>query len=513
MPHTFPTRKLSANEVADPDVLNEQFQPLAHKLGGRVNEQDISATVKSGLSVSAGAYYGAHQIKKASSPALTRGGGAYYANFSAATGDPSATVKDSASWQSLQDDGSTPTMALTKTCGEGDILVMIAQNQHFACNAATPTEAADVNAPVKLQYALRLDGAVISETVTGAVVYPDPPPQEWYRAERSSGANDFDFRHIQYVQNTVGIPQSVAPSRMIWTTKVSSGSHTVDVVARRIPMSDYKIDTDGDGTTVKVFNRRLAILRIKGFSPYSGGIPSVSLTPFEDGQVLDATDITTNGFTALQTTINDLQSAHIERGALRNEHLPSVVYDPKVTFITPGSPTAAITGEYPGYGTNGAGWSVVADGGTNLRITPTAASWDLSTNHGLFVVLANVQVAYVKWTGGAAPSNDPRAIVILALRMTNANGDVTVLGETEVYVNSHNADNEATEDIANIEFDVPLTWVVDTDSLSAFDKQITRIEVVASVWDAAAGSSPPDVEAKCQQGCIFGFGLKGVHLA
>lgn len=518
MPHTFPKGRLRSGGVVDPEAFNEALQGAAQKLSGRLNEHDFeAASVKASVAVADGAYYGAHMVVKASNPGLTRGGGLYYADIDGAGGDVVATIDDTAAWQAIQDDGGTDTLSVTPTCGDEDTLVLIAQLQHFAWAGSDQTLAADRGSPVKLQYAFRVDGAVIPESITGAAFYPDPPPQQWYRASTGAGANAWDHRHILRVQNTIGINPAVYPARLMWSIPVSSGSHTAEVVARRLPMSDYKIDTAGDGTTVQVFNRRLLCLRLKGWSPYTGGIPDVSIQPIDDGELIDADDIGIDGFGTLATAVNDLDAANVARGAFANQHLPSVVYDPKAQPITPGSPTGAITGLYPGYGTNGAAWTVVNDGvGTNLQITPTAATWDLETNDGLFIVLANVQVAYVQWTGASAPSDDLRALGILALRLTNSVGGVTLLGATEAVVNSHVANNDTTAagpDIENIEQDVPLMWVIDSNDLSAADRLIAKIEVVAAVWDGAAGTSPAQVEMKTQQGCIVGFGLKGVHLA
>ena len=279
-------------------------------------------------------------------------------------------------------------------------------------------------------------------------------------------------------------------------------------------MSDYLVDSDGDGTTVQLFNRRFFILRIKGVSAHTGGVPSVGVEVFEDGQVVEAADINASGFTALQTVVNDLGTEAVERGAFRNEHLPSMVYGPKAVAITPGNPTSAITGAYPGYNTNGAAWDIIDDGlGVNLRITgPTAGEWDLSANPGTFIVLANVRVAYVKWVAPLAPASNNQALGCLALRFTNASGTTTLLGETEVYVNGHAFDNEATEGSVDLDIDVPLMWVVDSADLGSNDKHITRVEVVGTVWNGNNGILP-GVEMKTQQGFITGFVLKGVSVA
>lgn len=509
MAHTFPPRKHRAKEVADPDVLNEAFQDIAAKLAGHINEHDISSD-KSGLAPAANAYYAGHQTVKDSSPNWFNAAG-FYASINGEAGhDATATIADATGWQSIQDDGGSDVMSTTMTCGDGDILCVFAQLQYCAWSGTDTTVPASIDAPIKMQYAIRVDGSVIDESITGAAIYPDPPPQEWYRASPTSG-DEFDYRHQQYIQNTIGLSPAVCPARLLYCVPVTSGSHVAEVVARRLPMSDYKIDTATVGTTVQVFNRRIFTLRLKGMSPHTGNAPSVSIDALEDGEVLAATDITTNGFTVLQTAINALGDGYLERGALRNEHLPSVVYGAKVKFITPGSPTGAITGLYPGYGTNSAGWTVVTDAGDNVEVTgPTAGEWRLDTYPGVLIVLANVQVAYVKGT------TDPGQIGMIgcfAIRITNSAGTVSVIGGSEVYVNSHNFNNEATNAPVNIEMDVPLMWAVDSTTLSAANRRIAKIELVASTWNGYAGTSPSAVEMKTQQACITALALKGVTIA
>lgn len=514
MPHTFPKRRFRDGEVVAPDPLNVAFQDITSKLAGHIGEQDISDDVASKLPVEDEAYYSCAQVVKASDPDWTAAlaAGYPYATIGGnALEDDPAYVYDATGWQAIQDDSGTDTLSKTLTCGDGDTLVLIALAQHAAWQGTGPSTAASLGAPLKLQYAFEVDGVVLENSITGAAAWPDPPPQQWYRAT-PDGASEFDYRHIQYVQNTTGISHAVGAHRLLYTTQVQSGSHTVSLKARRLPMSDYKVDSAGDGTTVQVFNRRLFILRIKGNSPDSSSAPTVLVPVFEDGDVLEATDLTTNGFTRLATEVNDLDESNIARGAFRYEHLTSVVYGAKATSLTPAGVGDTYTGEYPGYGTNAVGWNVVNDGaGANLELTgPTTGEWRLDTYPGTFVVMANVQVNYVKWTGAA--NDDVRAIGCFALRITNNVGTVTVLGETEVYVNGHSFDNEASEDSADLEIDVPLLWAVDSTTLGA-NQRIAKIEVVASVWDGENGTSPPPVESATQRGLLTTFHLKGVSIA
>jgi hypothetical protein len=507
--HTLPRRAYQTGEVVSPDDANEDWQEIAGKFAGRITEHDVSTDTKAKIAVADEAYYDAHQIKRASSPAWTRGGGVFYALLNG-TGDAVAPVADTEGWQTLVDVGGSQDMSLTFTTGE-DMLFILGQGQHIAWVGDGATDVApSPGSPLRLQYAIRVDGALLDDTITGAVVYPDPPAQAWYRATAVAATADFDYRHIQYLTGTTGLSCAVHPTRMTRCLPVVAGSHTVEMVARRLPAADYKVDNATLGSTVQIFNRRLFVLRIKGMTGHTGAAPSVNISAIEDGQVVAAADITTNAFTVLSTAANALQNEHLERGVFRNEHLPSRVYGPAAALLTPASPTTIFNGVYPGYGTNSAAWTVINDGlGNNLRITgPTAGEWDFVTNPGLFVVIANVEVSSLVWNPQASSI---QGIGILALRITNSVGTVTVIGETEVYVNTHNPDPEVANTMRPICTDLPLTWVVDSVALTAPNRHITTVEVVGCVWDGE-NAVPVTIDARTQRGCIYGYALKGIFL-
>jgi hypothetical protein len=527
VPHTFPEVAFQTGEIVDPDALTGTFQEIAGKLSGRLNEHDISTDTKTKLAVQDEAYYDAHQIKRAASPgfndAARNAASHFYADLDGddvAGDDAVAEVADTEGWQALIDLNGTQDMSLTLTTGE-DTLVMFAMAQHFGWKGQDEDKAVEINSPLRLQYALRVDGALLDDTITGAAVYPDPPAQQWYRATpavtTAPPSDDFDYRHIQYIQGTIGISCAAHPTRLTRSLPVVAGSHTVELVARRLPAANYKVDNSYEGATVQVFNRRLFVLRIKGISPHTGDAASVDISAFEDGQIVTAAQVVADGFVKLSTPANALTNGNLERGALRNEHLPSVVYGPAAQPITPGSPTTIFSGEYPGYGINSAAWTVISDGvGQDLAINGPASTgneWNLATYPGLFVVMANVEVASLVWN---PQDDDIRGILILALRVTNAAGTVRVLGETEVCINTHNPDPEAsTPTMRPIQTDAPLMWVVDSTQLSAANRHITRVEVVGAVWDGQLGpvAGPgSQIDARTQRGMIYAFALKGVYL-
>ena len=503
MPHSFPPRRIRDGEPVDPDVFNETFQAVAGKLSGRLNEQDIdAATLKSSVAVASGAYYACHHLVRASNP--------NWGDWLDAgpSGSAIAQVYEGVDWQRILDTASANPVEVTFTSGD-DLIVIFAQMQHAGYEYGDATVAPSFGDPLRIQYALRVDGILLDDTVTGAFFFPDPPPQQWYRATAASSTADFDYRHIQYIQNTVGINNATHGNRLIRAMPVSAGSHTVEVVARRVPRNNYKIDNDGEGVEVYTYNRRLFVLRIKGQSGYAGGVPDVTVAAVEDGQTLTLGNVFTNSIESLRTTINSLNTQHIERAALRNEHLPSLIYGADVETIAPAS-SVAVTTVYPGWGVDGAGWTTANNGaGTNLEITGPAGGWRLDQNPGTLVVLANLQLWKVSWTTTTSvTAEDGRCLALVCLAFTNHLGTRTVIGQTEVTVNGHNP-NPVVTGMEPIGDDLPLMWVVDSSTLSADDKRITKIEVLVSGYDAA-NSNTDSVEVRTQRGMISAFVLKNV---
>lgn len=508
MPHTFPPYRLRNGEPVDPEVFNETFQNVVSKLSGRLNEQDIdAASLKASVAVQDGAYYACHYRVYKTDPR--------WGNWLSAGDNPlysaSCPVYEGAEWNPLLANGANP-LSLTFTTGD-DTLILFAQLQHAAYGTA-PFSVSSFGDPVRLQYAFRVDGQMLDDTVTGAFFFPDTPPQQWYRASAAVSTADFDYRHIQYIQNTTGINSATHGNRMVRALSVQAGTHTVEVLARRVPRNNYGLDNDGKGITASVLNRALFVLRIRGRSAGSGTAPDVTVAAVEDGQALTLGNVFTNSIESLRTTINALEPRHVEREALRNEHLPSMIYGQDVAIIAPAS-AVPVTTVYPGWGVDGAGWTTVNDGTgpppATLTITGPVGGWRLDQNPGTLIVLANVQIWKVSWltaTSGIT-AEDGRALAVVCLAFTNYLGTRTVLGQTEVTVNGHNPNPVVTgqEPIGD---DLPLMWVVDSSTLSANDKRITKIEVLVSTYDAAA-SGIDSVEVRTQRGMVCAFALKGVY--
>lgn len=512
MPHIFPPRRFANGEIPDPDILNLTLVPLAGKVSGKINEHDIAQGIVTTARVTDEAYYDVAVADKKVDPQWTVAGVWYPYALSIGAGEPAADIPDSQAWGVLTD-VSAPSEDLSVTITTGDDRVFVlAQVQYIAFRMSggtvvAPGNTPSANNPIRTQFALRVDDVVVPETITGAHIWPDPPPQPFYRVE--ADATQYDFRQIRHVQNAVGFSPAMHPVRMTWAQQVPEGSHTIDVVSRRVPQSDGKIEENNEGLTVRAFNRQLFVLRIKGFSKATTGVPTLSVTAFEDGDVVSAASLFTNKIVAIKDTLNDLDDSAPARGAFRHEHLPSMVVAPDAAYIAPNA-SVPITSIYPGFETTSAAWTLVNDGaGNTLAITNGGTGWDLALLSGTLVVMANVEVPKIEWD--AAGSVDIRAVGALAIAYTDQAGTRHIAGISEVYLNGHNPEViTGANEILNIEDDAPLTWVADIATLVAAGvTSISQIEVVGSVWPAVL-PAPANVRMRTQAGCVFAFVLRNV---
>lgn len=523
MPHTFPRRRYRTGEVVAPGVLTEEVQLVASKLNGRLNEHDVDGPdFKAKVAVQDGAYYGAHQFVRASSPGWRRGGGHFYALPGGAAPDTAtASITDSVAWQTLQTTGGTETVRVNFTAAEDDQIFILAQPQWCSWqNNASGVPVEDTmprhQDPLRLQFALAFDGVVLDDTITGGALFPDPPPQQWYRATVSSAAADqYDYRQITYIQNTCALPMAVNACRLSRATMTTAGTHYVELLARRIPTVDGKVDNTQRGNAVEVFNRRLYVMRIRGRPAHSGSAANVNVSAVEDGTVLTHTYFTTDTFAQFQTAVNDVKDEHLSRGIFRNQHLPSKIYGAGIALATD-NVKLSHTGRYPGFGTASAQWTTAGDGAAHLlrKTGPTAGEWDLAAHPGVIVILADVELTDILWGATPASPQETYAIGCFAIMLTNAAGTQTVYKSSEVYVNSSALDTSLNpREPIEIGMNVPLMLVLDSADLSAADKHIAQIDVLVSTWDANLGANPTGVTVKTRRGTLLAYVLEGVHLA
>lgn len=510
MAHEFPKETLKPNAAPDARVVSRLVTTIADKVAGGINEHDVAAG--DGFEVEQvqdGAYYLAHRVLRRVSPGWP--GGVQYADLGGQGPHGTATVQDSPVWAPLTDDvDDTEVMSAAFSTGE-EILFAIGQVQliSFLNGAAddVPSES-----PERTQIALRFDGAVISETITGAMAVPDMPMREIYRTPTADdpAAEDFDFRHRFPQQNTVGINSNVTAVRVMYAWPAMEGEHTVDLVGRRLPTSTFKLDNDGDGSTVQAFNRMLVVLRLRGWAKGDGTGSTLTVDPYHDGDAFTATGLMSNRLNVVADEINDLRSRNIPRGTFRSEHLPSMVVNPRSMSFAPPVGEWQTLEAYTSYG--GAWGVVVTDGTEDLEVD---AGLDLNAVSGVLVVLANVEVVLLREDPAVA---NKRVCVMLSIRYKDQNGTWRYVDAAEMAQHNRNIKVEFSAETSigmnAAHDDVPLTWVVDTASLVAAGvTEVNEIQVISSTWNADSAAASQDVLWMAGAACLTSFLLRGVTLA
>jgi len=491
MSHVFPPKAFKPEEIVDPQWLDKSLQPIAEKVYGRINEQDIKS--------------GAFDISKVF---VADGTWSYdiaaYTNkyLAAATQDPQfgdsvsgaspdgwfqggTDIDYSVAWQVV----STTSCSLDIEFNDEKfwICAMLQYATFSGVGAGISVPTKPSSDPARVQFALRVDGLIIPETVTGAYIYPDTPKQMIYKGKAT--ADEFDYRHIRYVQNTEGIGGAAKPVRLTYQAAVVEGQHTIDVVARRLPQSDGLIDNNEDGSTIRIFNKQLFVMVMNANGDIGPAASASSVKPFDEAEVLSKASLFDNRISVVANRMNNLVYNNTERGALRRTHLPRAASQNDYKALAVGNPYSGYTTMYDSFA-NDTAWETVQDSlGNLLRVDNGGAGWNLSTTPGWFIVQANVQLKNVAQKFHLERTT---AMGCFCIRIKTSNlGYVNVMGGlTEVY-NTNDAFVLSRGGVGNNKSyvndcleDVPLFLAVDTQALlgDLGEATIDHVEVSCCAW-------------------------------
>jgi hypothetical protein len=498
MSHVFPPKAFKPEEIVDPQWLDKSLQPISEKIYGRINEQDIYGTEFPLAKVYVGdatwSYdIGAYTNKYLAAETYDPGFGLLVTGFGANGWFKGGSSTDySQAWQLVD------TCSLTIEFNDEKLwicaMLQYATKRGVGSGIVTPTVPS--SDPARVQFALRIDGLIIPETVTGSYIFPDTPKQMIYKGKDVSVVNsEYDYRHVRYIQGTEGIGGAAKPVRLTYQAAVVEGKHTVDVVFRRVPTSDGIIDNDGDGSTVCLYNKQLFVLVMNGNGDIGPQTSASGVKPFDEAEVLSKASLFDNRISVVANRMNNLTYSNTERGALRKRHLPPAATQRDSETIAVGTPyTYVLLPTYQQFNTE-LGWVTVQDGSGNLlKIDNGGSGWNLSNNPGWLIVMANVQLWDVDNSDHGFRTT---AMGCFCIRIKTPNlGYVNVMnGLTEVY-NTNDAfilsvgrpDNNKSYVYECME-DVPLFLAVDTAALAANlgEDQIEHIEVSCCYWP---GSNP-----------------------
>lgn len=311
--------------------------------------------------------------------------------------------------------------------------------------------------PANVQFALRVDGRIIEESITGKQGTYDHEPKgirAGQSSERRAAQRSFEYK-VTYdnalprpgqrvpSERAVGLGPEVLPVRFGCTVPVAPGTHDIEIIARRLrPLQDQELKV---GDYVGVFSRRLLTMELPAYSSRATDrITPPTIPSFESETGITQTRIGTNITQKLQNRLNDIRVADVARNSLPNTHLPSKVKYSNRALITPTITdnqvsTGLSRARWPGWGSyknrvvsgssdgwgetfvdaTGAGWFMLTDGlsGDDLEIAPSGANagkLNVASNEFLITMadvnlrrIAPIKSDFVSDIDPAGPSDKP----------------------------------------------------------------------------------------------------------
>ena len=247
--------------------------------------------------------------------------------------------------------------------------------------------------PAQIQYALRVDGVVITETITGRFDNEQAPFSPARIVNPREGVSPADVSgpmvgRFQERPDAVNIPMFCV--RLTASVDVEPGDHVVELVVRRVPTGRRRSFTppppevgDPSSTTtylpaenrVFVYSRQLAVtdVPIEPVGSAVFGTPAV-VRSFEDEEVVSATSLLTRKLQPVADATNDVKSFQVARGAINGDHLEgfsSVIAAGSAVQDTAFFTSNAYRYEYPA----GTSSSPAIAFGSQRFFHPVPASW------------------------------------------------------------------------------------------------------------------------------------------
>ena len=412
MSYIFPRRLLRAQDVLDPIELTLDLSPAAERISGRLNAHNFTTDLATLATVDPEAFYALKHYTK-------------YVPFLYAAGPPTAgypddtnsvdayQVQNNYEWQTISDSGgATPSVSLMTG---GSVLWVNAYAQYLWHGFAPRYHSGGVpkayaqhafgsqTIGANVQFAIRLDGNIVPETVTGMdeVIYRASVPirQTTQRSATTPLPGPHDLKGHQIV--ALGPP--CLPIRISACIPVEAGNHTVEIVVRRVPVVlDAETKNYKEKDYVYVYNRQIFVADLKSFPVDSVGATDISVPAFEEEDTLSQATMYTQRVQPLIAGYNAVAEGNLQRGALMHYHLPTVLAGAPRTAERNFGTFEKFNSIFPGNGVNtvtttaynaapATGWTLITGIGTPIQIT----AMDTTVGRKI-LVLINAQVRNVQ---------------------------------------------------------------------------------------------------------------------
>jgi len=490
MSYIFPKRRLRGRDILDPVELNQDVVPAAENYSGRLNPHNFDAD--GSYTRGTEAYIIPHYVEQEANPRFGTPDTSWIMPNSADT--RSFTLATDIEWQLVD------SMTRTFTTNQSVLwitgwLTYIWLEYSYNSSTSVGTHVGYEKGSARVQFAIRVDGRIIEHTITGKNdnFLQSYMPIQW-DDEKVTAAVLEDGENALPGPSTIRVPPAAAlgppamPVRLGCAVPVQPGSHTVELVCRRLGSENYRAlnwPTSSGFTVlddyVTVFNRKLLVLDIPTNPAASSSGTAVDIRTFDAEDAINATSLGTNCVDKLRDAHNAIDTDAMGRGVLNNNHLPSAIYDYCQVEFAPGS-IVSTNNQYPGFNegttiasaTSGPdiGWTIVHDGvsmtaaANLLRSDAThAAAFDATTKKSFFVVQANVRFINLERTSSSPQHDDPSSFGTFALGYQLSGSAAPVIIESTICFVSHHQTLSGLTNVAGGDIpeniDVPLFWCLD----------------------------------------------------
>ena len=417
MSYQFPRRVLRDQDVLDPIELTLDLSPAAERLSGRLNAHNFNQNIASLLDVDASAFYRTRIYRKAvafgddHAPTLAEP----WNGFADATVPANAfLVQNGFDWQAIGTAGDLSVVSLTS--GQSVLWVhTFAQYLWYGFadmfNGSHPgatfdkqhLSTAEKN-PVNLHFAIRVDGSVIPETITGIddQIYMASLPVKPVEQRNTGTPTVLPGPQDVRSQQICAIGPAAMPIRISACIPVQAGDHTVELVVRRVPLQLFAETPDyTEFDQVYVFSRQVVVTELKSFPDDSTVATDVSVPAWEEEDTITNTTMYVQRVQPLIAAYNAVQPGNLARGALMHYHLPATLRSTTTTreVFTTAFPGVKYNNIYPGFastalastkysGSPAIGWFMIEEGG----VKEISAKNISIAQAGRLLIMANLQI-------------------------------------------------------------------------------------------------------------------------
>lgn len=476
MGYRFPGRRLTARDCPDPDLFRQQIAPVTEELAGRLNEHNVVADTFPEERAAPNYLYDFHTVSVDADS---------HADTNAPNYIPDALDADS--WQ-VPDDGDwhqVGSMILNYSASEH--MVWAVGWLYYGLNGTLTQwqiDAWDIANMPRVQFAIRVNGALLEESITGTERPDDGAPRTLRPVDPIDPTPAFRTLDYACIRGTGALSWQCRPVRVQAQFLAPQGTTTVELVARRVIADMPNIITSMP--PVYVYNRRLWVAELKLGETGAASGQAVAVNYPDNGEAFDKAHTYDSQIAPTIAAQNALGTDAIRRYGLRKEQFP------KSGIATVGASNRVgadfTANNYPGFANTGAvgvspNWVVVTDGLgglTEVALNDGSGAWDFTAHPGFMVVFGNL--AFVAAEGNGNRPDRYGAIGIGFLYQSGA----TTLGDGLSYVDQAFCNNPNIDLFGGAPYsqacltDVPVFGAYDFRTVPPADGPVDKVRLLVS---------------------------------